>query len=352
MPRGWTIALHDPKRDTDDEIAERVALQNVLMAEVLPDEVPNPVDESIAVWRAQPDRVRWWSFRARDEDGALIGLSATSIDPDFDNDPDLLFVQLAVRAEHRRAGLGTELLGRIVEVAEAEGRTRLIGHTSGLRPESEAFAVATGAEVKSRAHENRLLTADVDRAQLEGWVRDAADRASDYELIGWDGPVSDEDIDRWVAIQLVMNTAPHDDLEVNDFTLTADLLREHDEIRKAAGVEHWIVVARHRTTGDWAGYHDVTWMPSDPTIVFVGATAVDPPHRGHALGKWLKAAMTLRILDERPQVVEIRTGNADSNDAMLGINRAMGYQHWISNATWELPVATARRFVEARRVVA
>jgi hypothetical protein len=46
----------------------------------------------------------------------------------------------------------------------------------------------------------------------------------------------------------------------------------------------------------------------------------------------------LRALDERPSVKEIRTGNADSNDAMLGINRAMGYRPLMSTTTWELTV--------------
>ena len=352
MPTGWTITTHDPRLDDDSALTEYIELINALMAEVLPDEAPHVAADYIAQVRAMPERLRMWSVRARDQRGALIGTVRTSVDPDHDENPDLLFANVAVLDGHRRAGLGTELLARLVEIAEGEGRTRIIGATNGLRPEGTAFAEVVGAVVKSRAHHNRLLTAKADRAQLESWVRDAATRSSDYELVAWDGPVAEDDLQRWIDLVLVMNTAPRDDLEMNDFTLTAEEVREEERISAAAGIEHWTIVARHRTTGEWAGFHDVSWLPSDPTIVHVGATAVDPRHRGHALGKWLKAAMTLRVLDERPDVTDIRTGNADSNDAMLGINRAMGYEPWIATDTWELDVATARAFVESRRVLA
>lgn len=94
------------------------------------------------------------------------------------------------------------------------------------------------------------------------------------------------------------------------------------------------------------------WNPQDPAVVWVGLTAVDPDHRGHALGKWLKATMTLRILDERPEASDIRTGNADSNDAMLGINRAMGYRPMLSIESWMATTDAVRHWLDARRAAA
>jgi hypothetical protein len=72
---------------------------------------------------------------------------------------------------------------------------------------------------------NHLPLAEVDRPMLERWVAEAATRSADYELIGWDGAVRDEDMERWLDLVLVMNTAPRDDLAINDFTLTADEIR-------------------------------------------------------------------------------------------------------------------------------
>ena len=344
----FTITAHDPKQDTDEEIAERVALGNLLKDEVLPDDPDSSVEQAIAALRSQPERIRRFSFRARDADGTLVGLGGTSIDPEHDDNPDVLWASISVLASARRQGLGARLLAELVAVATAEGRTRLIGNTIGGHEPGEAFAAAVGATSRQANHLNHLPLAEVDRLMLERWVDEAATRSADYELVAWDGAVPDEHLDRWLDLVVVMNTAPRDDLELNDFTITADQVREQERVMAAAGIETWVLVARHRQTGEWAGFHDVAWDPEQPMYVYVDSTGVRPEHRGHALGKWLKAAMTLRILDERPDVTNIRTGNADSNDAMLGINRQMGYRPLLGQTTWELPVEQAAAWLRSR----
>jgi len=346
----YTITAHDPRLDTDDEIAERVEFQNILQRAVRPDDPPMPVDEAIAAERSIPERVRWWSFRARDAAGTLVGETSTAIDPEHNENPDIIEVRLSVLPDHRGRGLGTRLLLQVVELAEQLGRTRLLGVTNDRVPEGERFATAIGAGVKSRVHTNRLMIADVDRAQLESWVADGPVRAAGYDLLAWDGPVPDEHLEAFVDLVHVMNTAPRDDLELNDFVMTPEQMRENEKQMAAVGVEQWTLVARRVSDGAFAGFHDVSWVPWEPTTVYVGATGVVPEHRGHALGKWLKAVMTLRVMDERPHVDQIRTGNADSNDAMLGINHAMGYRPWIAQAVWEVSVADARAAIAARGV--
>lgn len=349
MTAGYTITLHDARHDTDDEIAERVAYTNQLRDEILPDDPPQTVEQAIASVRNAPARIRFRSFRVRDEaTGALIANATANIDDEDDN-PDVLLAGINVLPSHRRRGIGAHLLAEVIELARTEGKTRLLGVTFADVPAGAAFAGAIGATSKQAAHLNHLPVAEVDRPMLEGWVAEAATRAADYELLAWDGPVPEEHLERWLELVVVMNTAPLDDLELNDFTVTAEQVREGERVAAALGQEAWMLVARHRTTGDWAGFHDVAWDPHQPEYVYVGATGVQPEHRGHALGKWLKAAMTLRILDERPGVTHIRTGNADSNDAMLGINRLMGYRPLLGQTTWEVPVATAEHWTAERQ---
>lgn len=343
---GFTITRHDPLQDTDDEIAERVAFGNEMTREVLPDDPPGTVEQAIAAIRSAPERIRRVSFRARDADGVLVGSAGTSFDPEDDN-PDVLFANLNLLPAARRQGLGTRLLAELVRLANAEGKTRLIAYTIEGRPGPE-FAEAVGATTKQANHMNHLPLAEVDRPMLERWVAEAADRAADYELIGWDGPVPAEHMAKWLALVLVMNSAPRDDLQLNDFTVTEQDIRDSEKMMAAVGYENWVLVAQHRETGAWAGFHDVTHNPEEPQYAYVGATGVVPEHRGHALGKWLKAAMTLRVLDEKPAVTNIRTGNADSNDAMLGINKEMGYRPLIGQSAWELPVETAEAWLASR----
>ena len=348
----YTITVHDPGEDSDEAIAERVALGNTIEREGYPEDPVTPLEVAIQSERAVPARMRRWSFRARAADGTLVGIAGFRLDPDHDDNPDILDAKLHVHPEHRRRGVATRLLAELVGLAGELGRSRLMGWTSVRWPAGSAFLEAVGAECKLQMHQNHLVMAEVDRALMESWVDDGPRRATGYELVWWDERVPDEELDDYCRLVMVMNTAPMDDFEVNDFTITPEQVREGEHQLSATATQRWLAVARRTSDGALAGFHDVYWHESAPALMWVGATAVDPEHRGHALGKWLKAAVTLRVLDERPQVTEIRTGNADSNDAMLGINRAMGYKPMAATAGWEVSVEQAEKYLRSKGLVA
>jgi GNAT superfamily N-acetyltransferase len=343
----YTYTLHNPFEFTDEEIAEAVVLSNVIQAEALPEDQPTPLEQAIAQFRNMPERLRRTSVRACSPDGEYIGGTGIRIDPDHDDNPDMLFGSVTVRADHRRKGVGTQLLAYLVALAQKEARTRLVGSTNGRLPGAE-FAELIGAEIKQATHVNHLPIESVDVEKMKQWVADGPVRAEDYEIFGWDGDVPEEHMDDFLAAILVMNTAPRDDLQMNDFTVTVEEIREQEKVANAVGIVPWQLIARRKSDGVWAGIHDVGWNPAEPNIVWVGATGVFPDHRGHALGKWLKAVMTLRVMEERPNVTHIRTGNADSNDAMLGINKEMGYVPWISSTTWEIATSDAEQWLKSR----
>ena len=49
-------------------------------------------------------------------------------------------------------------------------------------------------------------------------------------------------------------------------------------------------------------------------------------HRGHRLGLLLKLEMLRWLAEEEPQLREIDTWNAESNDHMIGVNELLGYR--------------------------
>lgn len=330
-----TIRAIDVQALTAEERVDLNAYQNAMRAESHPEDPATPVEELEALLANIPSFVRVWAWLGRDDKGQVV-CGAQLLSMDTGDNPHVGQANVGVLPHWRRHGLGRRLLGEIVEAANGAGKTLLIGNTSERVPAGAAFCGWARARPGLDAHTNRLVLADVDRAMVDRWVQEGPSRAPGYELVGFDGPCPAELEEQVVAVLDVMNTAPRDDLEIEDSHLSATHFREQERMMAAQGNEAWWLFARHLDSGTLVGLTDVHWNPNQPDTVWQGNTGVHPDHRGHALGKWLKAAMLRRILVERTEAVDIRTGNADSNDAMLGINHALGFRPFIANTTWQV----------------
>jgi GNAT superfamily N-acetyltransferase len=259
-----------------------------------------------------------------------LGLSFTETNRDQAN------FDVYVRPESRRKGIARALLVPVVELAKEDGRTILNcgGLTDG---DAASFCEALGAERKITERKSRMVLADVDRSMLEDWAVRAKERAEGYSLLAWDGPVPDEYLEKWVALTMVMNTAPRDDLELEDWVQTPERWREGEARRAEQGYTSWTLVTRHDATDELVGYTEFEFPPNAPEAAWQGATAVDPTHRDKGIGRWLKATNCLRLLAEKPAVEYVDTWNAYSNAPMLGINIAMGFEVVKSFSEYQIP---------------
>jgi GNAT superfamily N-acetyltransferase len=332
-----TIRAIDVKALSAEERVDLNAIQNAMRAESHPEDPPTPVEELEARFANMPSFVRVWAWLGRDEKGQVV-CWARSLSLDTGDNPHLARVDMGVLPEWRRQGFGRRLLREVVEAAQGAGKTLLMGDTTERVPAGAVFCEWIGARPGLDAHMNRLVLADVDRAMVQRWVQEGPTRAPGYELVGFDGQCPAELEEQVVAVLDVMNTQPRGDLEANDLHFSVEQFREMERFKEAQGNEAWWLFARHLDSGTLVGLTDVWWNSTQPDTVWQGNTGVHPDHRGHALGKWLKAAMLERILVERPKAVDLRTGNADSNDAMLGINHALGFRPFIANTTWQVEV--------------
>jgi mycothiol synthase len=348
VPDGYVLALSDPRQSTDAEIEQGWRFSEAYRQEFFPEEPGTELATAITATRNLLARWGLWRVRIYDATGELV--AGTTVFKDWQNDsnPDVGGLSGNVHAEHRGCGLGTVLLAWQVAFAQALGQTRILMGTDSRLPRSVDLVKVLGAELKQEEHENRLTLADVDSDLLHRWIADAS--AGDYELVAIDGRIPDDLAQAYVDLVLVMNTAPRDDLQLNDFTYSVAELREQEERQHAVGGLTWNLIARHRGSGDLVGVHTIAFSPDDKEKCYVGITGVVPEHRGHRLGRWLKAAMTLRLMDECPQIGCVVTGNADSNEAMLAINREMGYRPHASGSTWEVGREHLEKLLEHRGV--
>ncbi|MEY2425304.1 MAG: hypothetical protein QOI61_876, partial [Actinomycetota bacterium] len=194
----YTYTVHDPAEFTDDDLAVGLTLGNALQREALPEDPVTPLEQVIAAHRTIPARYRRRAVRAWAEDGTLIGSTGIRIDPEHDDNPDMIGGSINVLAEHRRHGVGTQLLAYLVALAKTEDRTRLVGSTNGRVPSGDPFAEAMGAEKKQWNHINHLPLDTVDRALMEKWLAEGPVRGEGYEIFGWDGPVPEEHMENFL----------------------------------------------------------------------------------------------------------------------------------------------------------
>jgi mycothiol synthase len=329
---------------SDEETASYHAFSLVMEDEAHPEDPAVPLSVFGAQKRSLPGFIEVWCFLARDAGGAVVG-AGTALALTTGDNPHVLQVGVRVLPSWRRQGIGRELLGLLVEVAEREGKSLLIGDTIDRVPAGAELCRRAGATPGMETHTNRLVLSGLDPSLLRRWVEEGPTRAPGYELVGYDGPCSEALAGAVAQVLGVMNDAPRGELRLEDMHFTVDQLRDWERSDEATGNEHWWLLAREVGSDQLAGLSDVYWNPAHPDTVFQGNTGVLAAHRGKALGKWMKATMLERILAERPDANDVRTSNADSNDAMLGINRLLGFEPYIARTAWQADRAAVAAYL-------
>ncbi len=323
------------------EVAAVHALSTRLRAEAWPEDPPQALEDWERKLRTIPPYwtvrrwVAWW--------GEETVAAASTYFYNTPHNRHIADADIGVLPECRRCGVGKALLARIVAAAEEEGRTLLIFGTDSAIPAGRAFAERVGARPGMVSRTNQLDLARLDRDLMEKWRNEGP---RDLFTLGWwIGPYPEEDLAAICDLKAVMNTAPRDELQMEDWTWTPEMLRQGEAALAARKTERWTLYVRHRASGELAGYTEVFWDPTQRETLWQGDTGVLPKYRGHGLGKWLKATMIERVLAERPDVVRVRTGNANSNAPMLKINHAMGFRPYKDWTIWQVEVSKVRTYL-------
>ena len=294
-----------------------------------PDDPPTELAEIAGRLRLRRDDRRVLRWVVRDGD-AMIG-HVVLVLPDIDNQ-HLAISNVLVRPDQRRHGLGTALLRAAVAAAAADGRSSFLVEADDGSP-GEAFCRAHGLREVSRARLSLLRLAAVDWAEVGAL---AAAPHTGYRLVRWTDRCPDELVERYAVAKTAMNDAPVDGADIADEVFTAGVIRQNEAGHREMGFTHWVTVAVHEQTGAVAGLTEL--VLASPPRAFQEDTAVVPAHRGSGLGLWVKADMLCRLRAERPEVTEVMTGNAASNEHMLRINTRLGFRPHRAIGEWQAGV--------------
>jgi len=268
-------------------------------------------------------------------DGEPVGTLDLSL-PMLDNTGNA-DVELGVHPAHRRRGVGRVLYEQAVAAAREHGRVRLISGAvttlPGGPPRSEAggaFAEAMGAKNALLDVRRRLDLSTVDVAALP-FVE-----APGYSILYWREHAPEEHLDDIGRLDgRLVTDAPQGDLVLEVPVIDADRVREEHEAYGRRGQRAYQAGIRHDASGALVAWTTLVMEATTPDHAWQHITIVDPDHRGHRLGMWVKVANLRYLVAHEPGVRVIDTWNAATNTHMIAINEAVGFRPVDAWTAWQ-----------------
>ena len=230
-------------------------------------------------------------------------------------------LEVTVRPEHRRRGIGRALYAAATARRRAAGRTSACGELYIVEDDGPlAFARAMGAD---SVHEEDHLMLDLPMADER--VRElTAKVAGDYEIVTWQGRCPDDLIDAYADMRTQMNQdVPTGELDWEAVVMTPERIRAGEE--RLARSYDIVVAAARRADGVLGGY-SLVFLARGTDQVLQDDTLVMPAHRGHRLGLALKLATYAVVAAEHPERLTMHTWTAPENRAMQATNHVFGYR--------------------------
>jgi GNAT superfamily N-acetyltransferase len=323
------VVPFDPDKATQDEWAQYHAYRRKRHAETYPDD-PILADATMEARERTPDTA-WKEIRSAILDAdklEWIGWQDYEVahpdGPSYEENRHILWLWISLLPPYRRQGIGRHLLGEAAHYAREHDKSLVISYTE--EASGRAFWKAVGAQDAQRDRQSRLELEKVDWPMVEQWVAEGPERSPSSKLIWFTNRIDDEVIEEWcTAFTEVWNMMPRDDLDIGDEVFTPERRRQ-DETGIAKGGGTILTAVTREEDGTISGLTEMGYFPEEDWMIHQWMTGVRRPYRGRGLGKWIKAAMLLRLRKEFPQVRVVRTGNAFSNAPMLSINERLGFQ--------------------------
>lgn len=313
--------------DDDAELSAAYATSKRAEAADRPDAV-FLTELEYAVWHRKADPMEKGIAFAAFDRAAIVGTSWLAM-PLADN-VDLARLRVTVPPEHRRRGVGTALLDRLLEEARSAGRRRLLTEVwlpfdhGGQHPdrrfvEKHGFALAN-VEVR------RDLALPVPDALLGGLAADAAGHHRGYELRTFTDDMPDDIVRSYCLLNnMLLKQSPTGDIEYEAESLTPETYRIQLDQHRLSGRFVYTTLALD-ATGVAAAYSKLSVTPDEPGTVHQWGTLVHPDHRGRRLGIAVKVRSLQLVQRRHPDRTRVTTCNTESNAHMVAINDRLGFR--------------------------
>ncbi len=244
--------------------------------------------------------------------------------PSYSGNEHMVIVRsMAVLKEYRRRGIGLDLLKLVYDFA-AERKKRLVLGGTAEKEGRELNRLLGGTEALEMRI-NRLSMDKVDWNMVEKWESEGTEKSPDASLMIYSSIPDNILEDYCKKYTEVYNQMPLDELDVGHTVYTPELWRKYEDTSVKTG-ETWLTAVIREKNGDISGLTDIIYHPSKAPLLKQLLTGVDQKYRGKGKGKWVKAAMLLKVREKFPDIKTISTSTATSNAPMIAINERLGFK--------------------------
>jgi len=312
------IKPFDPHELSERQLTEYHLMMSAVKDADFPEDPPLSYDAAVGRLRNPPltdgECLHWAAYQAQ----RLVGWARLRL-PTEEN-AGVVKLEVVVHPELRRQGIGTAMLRAVLPTILDTRRGVVIG--SGLKGDGAGAAWVShlGFTVTASTVMQRLAVKSVPPGL---W---GVPTPSGYRLTNWIGTTPDDLIDSYAAARPAIRDAPLGQATYVETAWTVALVRETERELSERGVEERVFVAIDTATGQVAGVTGILNYPHRREFGYQDDTSVLAAHRGHGLGRAMKAAMMRWIVVERPDIEYIYTTTAAENSHMINVNLAIGYE--------------------------
>ncbi|MFD7203425.1 GNAT family N-acetyltransferase [Streptomyces sp. NPDC059893] len=228
---------------------------------------------------------------------------------------------LHVHPVERRKGVGSRLLDTAVAAAR-ENTRRCVVAQAGAGSPGEHFLPAHSFRKVLTLRFARLPLADVDATALAEVIERPH---PGYRLASWQGTVPDDLAQTFAASRRAMDDMPMEDTDHGTTAWDVDRVRAAAKAVEQRGDHLHTVVAIDTSNGSITGFTELVVPGGGTGDAQHYGTGVLPEHRGHGLGRWMKAEAIQQAHGHYPDLGGLLTDTADSNTHMRHISDSLGY---------------------------
>jgi GNAT superfamily N-acetyltransferase len=262
-------------------------------------------------------RLVWLASNA---DGVPVGTAFLRLFTDAGQE-HLAELDLVVHPVERRRSAGSRLLDVVVAAARENARRCVVAQVDAGSP-GDRFLSARGFRKVLTLRYTRLSLAEVDVTALAELI---ARPHPGYRLVSWQGTVPDDLAGTFAASRRAMDDMPMDDTDNGTVTWDVDRVRAVARVVEERGDHLHTVAAIDTSDGSIAGFTELVVPGGGEGDGQHYGTGVLPEHRGHGLGRWMKAESIRQARERYPDLTGLLTDTADSNRYMRDINDSLGY---------------------------